>query len=52
MFELYFGDLTPAAQRRLLEAANVSSPKEMNWDMDIIPIAVFEDFEGGAKEEK
>jgi len=42
-FEVYYEDLTPAAQHRLKEAFN-TSPEEENWD--ISPIAVIE------KEEK
>ena len=40
-FNIYFSDLNEDAQRRLLEAIGESDPKEMNWDMDIIPIAVY-----------
>ena len=42
--EIYFSDLTPDAQARLLEAAGISNPKEANWDSDIVPIATV-DFE-------
>lgn len=38
--EIYFSDLTPEAQKRALEAAGIEDPKEANWDMDIIPIAI------------
>ncbi len=38
-FELYFNDLTPNAQARLLEAAGIKHPSEMNWD-NIFPITV------------
>ena len=41
-FEIYFSDLNEDAQKRLLDAVGVESPKEMNWDMDILPIAVYE----------
>ena len=40
-FEIYFSDLNEDAQKRLLEAVGVSDPKEMNWDLDIIPIAYY-----------
>lgn len=43
-FELYFSDLNESAQKRLLKAAGAKDPKEMNWDMDILPIASI-DFE-------
>ena len=39
-FEIYFSDLNERAQKRLLAELNVSSAKEMNWDMDIIPLAM------------
>lgn len=39
-FNIYFSDLKPEAQQELLDAANVKSPEEMNWDADIIPLAV------------
>ena len=38
--EIYFSDLTEEKQKELLEAAGISDPKEANWDMDIVPIAV------------
>ena len=37
--EIYFNDLRAEKQKELLEAVGVSDPKEMNWDMDIIPVA-------------
>lgn len=43
-FYIYFSDLNEEAQKRLLEAVGASDPKEMNWDLDILPIA-FYDFE-------
>lgn len=47
---LYFSDLNEDAQERLLELVGADDPKEMNWDMDIIPLTYFdveddEDFE-------
>ena len=41
-FEIYYSDLNEAAQKRLLEAVNVESASDMNWDCDILPIALFE----------
>ena len=38
--EIYFNDLTKEKQKELLEAAGISDPKEANWDMNIIPIAI------------
>lgn len=45
--EIYFSDLTEEAQQRALEAAGITDPKEANWDMDTIPLAIvdFEDDE-------
>ena len=40
-FPIYFSDLTESAQRELLEAVGINDPKEMNWDMDILPIAYY-----------
>lgn len=40
--EIYYSDLTPDAQKRALEAAGISDPKEANWDADIVPIATVE----------
>ena len=40
-FNLYFSDLNHDAQARLLAAVGEKDPKEMNWDMDIFPIAVY-----------
>lgn len=39
MVEPYFNDLNEAAQKVMLESAGIDDPKEMNWDMDILPIA-------------
>ena len=33
LIEIYFSDLIPATQAELLAAANISSPKEANWDV-------------------
>lgn len=38
--EIFWSDLTPEAQKRALEAAGISDPKEANWDMDILPVAI------------
>ena len=38
-FELFYDDLTPEAQERLLETAGLESPSDMNWD--VLPIDVF-----------
>ena len=41
-FEIYFSDLNEDAQERLLGAVGAESPAEMNWDLDILPLAVYE----------
>lgn len=41
-FEIFFSDLNEQAQKKLLEVVGASDPKEMNWDIDIIPLAVYE----------
>jgi hypothetical protein len=43
-FEIFFSDLNKVAQKRLLEFVGESDPKEMNWDIDLVPLASF-DFE-------
>ena len=40
-FEIYFSDLNEDAQKRLLEAVGETDPKEMNWDIDMCPIALY-----------
>lgn len=39
---IYFSDLNEAAQKKILEVAGVESPKDMNWDIDILPLAYYE----------
>jgi hypothetical protein len=41
-FDIYFSDLSDDAKTRLLKAVGASSAKEMNWDMDILPLVSFE----------
>ena len=41
-FEIYFNDLNEDAQKRLLDFVGAESAKDMNWDMDILPIAIFD----------
>lgn len=38
-FEIYFDDLTPETQQRLLEAFGIESAEEMNWNDRIFPVA-------------
>lgn len=32
-FEIYFRDLKPEVQKKLLEEVGVGTPEEMNWDV-------------------
>lgn len=41
VFDIYFSDLNPEAQQRLLDMLEIKDPSEMNWDMDILPIAMY-----------
>ena len=41
---IYFNDLKSEKQKEFLEAVGEEDPKEMNWDLDILPLAVV-DFE-------
>ena len=40
-FNIYFSDLNEDAQKRLLAAVGANDPQEMNWDMDILPLASY-----------
>ena len=40
-FNIYFSDLNEEAQRRLMEAVGVKEPCEMNWDIDMLPLAIY-----------
>lgn len=41
-FEIYFSDLNEDAQKRLLEAVKAETAADMNWDIDMCPIAIYE----------
>ena len=43
-FDIFFSDLNDKAKKELLDAVKAKSPEEMNWDMDILPLATV-DFE-------
>lgn len=47
--EIYFSDLNETAQKELLEAVGAADPKEMNWDTDVVPLAIL-DFETAENE--
>lgn len=40
-FEIYFNDLNEEAQLRLMKAVGITDPKEMNWDLDWVPLAFY-----------
>lgn len=40
--EIFFNDLNERGQKKLLEAAGVNEPKEMNWDIDMCPVAIYQ----------
>lgn len=42
--DIYFNDLSDKAKAELLDAVRVKDAKEMNWDIDIVPLATL-DFE-------
>lgn len=44
-FNIYFNDLNDDAKKRLLNFVGEKDASDMNWDLDIIPIAIF-DYEG------
>ena len=43
-FEIYFSDLNISSQKELMRIIGIKDPKECNWDLDIVPIAIA-DFE-------
>lgn len=40
-FDIYFSDLNEDAQKRLMAAVGINDPSEMNWDIDMCPIAMY-----------
>ncbi len=40
-FNIYFSDLNEEAQQRLMEAIGIQDPREMNLDIDMLPLAVY-----------
>ena len=38
-FDIYFSDLNKKTQKRLMVAFGILDPREMNWDLDILPLA-------------
>jgi len=47
-FEIYYSDLNEDAKVRLLQAVGAETAADMNWDMDLVPIATY-DFEEDEK---
>lgn len=43
-FYIYFSDLNENAQKHLLRLVGAKDAAEMNWDLDIVPLAMV-DFE-------
>lgn len=41
-FEIYFSDLNEDAQKRLLDACGYESASAGNWDIDILPLAIYD----------
>ena len=41
-FELSFEDLTKVAQERILKAAGIEKPEDLNWDIPGFPLAIIE----------
>lgn len=41
-FEIYFSDLNEEAQKELLEAVGAETPADMNWDINLLPIATYQ----------
>ena len=50
-FEIYFSDLNEDAQKRLLEAVGAKDASDMNWDIDMCPIAMYDFEKEGVKDE-
>ncbi len=40
-FKIYFSDLKEETQRRLMDAVGITDPREMNWDIDMLPLAIY-----------
>lgn len=41
-FEICFDDLTPEAQRRLMDSVGIERPEEANWDIPGFPLVILE----------
>lgn len=49
-FYIYFSDLNEDAQKELLDLVGAKNASEMNWDLDIVPLASV-DFEEDKEDE-
>lgn len=50
-FYIYFSDLNDEAQKELLDLVRAKDATEMNWDLDIVPLASI-DFEEDLDDEE
>ena len=41
-FEIYFSDLNEDAKQRLLDFVGAKDASDMNWDIDMCPIAIYD----------
>lgn len=41
-YEIYFSDLNEDAQEALMKLVGIDDPAEMNWDIDMAPLAIYE----------
>lgn len=40
--EIYFSDLNEDAKKRLLDFVGAETASDMNWDIDMAPIAIYD----------
>ena len=40
-FEIFFNDLNEDAKKHLMKAVGITNPSEMNWDINICPLAMY-----------
>ena len=38
---IYFSDLNEEAQKTIMNAVGIENPSEMNWDVDMAPLAYY-----------
>lgn len=49
-FEIFFNDLSDDAKSRLMQAVGIDDPREMNWDINMCPLAMYPIPEDGGDE--